>query len=171
MARKPRLDTMVLFAQTNKNPAFLITARVIEKGTAIFYMHVLDNPDASAHGRGMTEDEYAPALFFGVLLQQVLEPNGLGLGDVDFMGGEGGGTETGGAQADAQCFLPDLMAEGWEIQAESVLPGLQIFDVRGEFVHALEVVISKGWEGKGRGSETRRGSEARNGGTSNLPSH
>ena len=124
MTTKPSLDTMILLAQTNKNPAFLIAARMIEKGTPVFNMHVLHHANARTHGGGMTEDKHTPAFFLGVLLQQVFEPNGLSFRDVDFVGGVGGGTEAGRAQANAQGFLPDLMAKGGEFQSESVLPGL-----------------------------------------------
>jgi len=115
---------MILLAQTNKNPAFLIPARVVEKGTPVFNMHVLHHANARTHGGGMTKDDHTPAFFLGVLLQQVFQPYCLGFRDVDFVGGEGGGTEAGRAQANAQGFLPDLMAKGGEFEPESVLPGL-----------------------------------------------
>jgi hypothetical protein len=137
MTTKPSLDTMILLAQTNEHPAFLIAARMIEESTPVLNVNVLHYTNARTHGGGMTEDKHTPAFFLGVLLQQVFQPNGLGLGDVDLVGGEGGGTEAGRAQANAQGFLPDLMAKGGEFQSESVLPGLQVFDVRSELVHAL----------------------------------
>jgi hypothetical protein len=102
---------MVFLAQANEYPTFLVPARVVEEGTAILNMNVLDHPNPSPHGRGMAKDEHAPALLLGMLLQQILEPNGLGLGDVDFVRGEGRRPETGRTQADAEGLFANLMTK------------------------------------------------------------
>mmetsp|Transcript_27545 Transcript_27545/g.92096 ORF Transcript_27545/g.92096 Transcript_27545/m.92096 type:complete len:423 (-) Transcript_27545:502-1770(-) len=135
--REPGLHLWVLLHEAQEDPRLLRRARVVEPRAAVPDVHVLEHPEARAHGRRVGDHDDAPALVRRVRLQGLPEPVYLGRVDVDLVRGEGAIPEARGGEAHEEGLVRDLPGEVGGVEGEDVHPGLQVARVRVELVEAL----------------------------------